>query len=196
MAHVEQRLLDEVDYGFRGGPTFNTRAHRMRNGARVAEALRERPLYRFRAPYTNLDLEDHKLVIDAFNACQGSAHTFRFKDWADFTAENQLLAVATGAVGQTAQLKKYYAFGSLVTERVIRKPVAGTLVLSAATPPTGVSVDTTTGIVTFTGTLGQEVYADFEFDVPVYFANDELIFDYSNFEALTADVELEEDFIP
>lgn len=33
-----------------------------------------------------------------------------------------------------------------------------------------------------------------EFDVPVTFASDDLIFDYNNFQALTSNIELEEDF--
>lgn len=193
MSFVEERLLDSVAYGFRGGPTFHTNMKRLRNGARVAEALRSRPLYRFVAPYQNLQKSDHKLVIEAFNACQGMAHGFRFKDWSDYEAENQLVAIATGAP-QIVQLKKYYSFGSLTTDRLIKKLVAGTYSLSAITPPTGVSFNANTGMVTFTGTVGQSVYWTGEFDVPVYFGNDEMLWDYNDFDALTTDVMLEEDF--
>lgn len=193
MAFVEQRLLDNVAYGFRGGPTFYTNARKLRNGARVAEALRSRPLYRFVAPYQNIEKDDHKLVIAAFNACQGMAHSFRFKDWSDYEAINEFVAVATG-VPQTVQLKKYYSFGTLTTERIIRKLVAGTYGLSAVTPPTAVSFNANTGEVTFTGTIGQTVYWSGEFDVPVHFANDEMLWDYNDFDALTTDVMLEEDF--
>lgn len=193
MAFVEERLLDNVAYGFRGGPTWHTNMRKLRNGSRVAEAIRSRPLYRFVAPYQDIDRGDHKLVIQAYNACQGMAHSFRFKDWSDFEAEDQFVAIATGAP-QTVQLKKYYTFGSLVTERKILKLVAGTYGLFAITPPTGVSFDANTGMVTFTGTIGQTITWSGEFDVPVHFGNDEMMWDYSNFEALTTDVTLEEDF--
>lgn len=193
MAFVEQRLLDNVAYGFRGGPTFHTLSRKLRNGGRVAEAVRSRPLYRFMAPYQNIEKDHHKLVIAAFNACQGMAHSFRFKDHSDYEAAGEFVAIATGAP-QTVQLKKYYGFGPLVTERAIKKLVAGTLSLSAATPPTGVSFNVNTGQVTFTGTLGQTVTWSGEFDVPVYFGSDEMLWDYNDFDALTTDVMLEEDF--
>lgn len=193
MAFVEQRILDNVAYGFRGGPTFHTNMRRLRNGARVAEAFRSRPLYRFVAPYQNLEKDDHKLIIAAFNACQGMAHGFRFKDWSDYQAVNEFVAIATGAP-QTVQLKKFYPFGSMVTDRLIKKLVAGTYSLSAPTAPTAVSFNANTGMVTFTGTVGQTVVWNGEFDVPVYFGNDEMLWDYNDFDALTTDVMLEEDF--
>lgn len=83
---VEARLLDCVAYGFQGGPTYLTQNVEMRNGYTRRNALRSRPKYRFSAPYQNLNNENHALVIAAFNACQGAAVGFRFKDWGDYQA--------------------------------------------------------------------------------------------------------------
>jgi len=60
----------------------------MRSGYIRRNAMRSRPLYRFSAPLKNIRPEDHALVIAAFNACQGMARGFRFKDYADYQATN------------------------------------------------------------------------------------------------------------
>ncbi len=195
MSHIDERLLERVAYGFKGGPTFYTEEERQKNGVRVATAVRARPLYRFSCPYQNLEPEDHATIIETFNACQGKAHSFLFRDLADFNAVNQFVAVATGSP-QTVKLYKYYQKSTLTTARRIAKPDIATCSLSAATAPTGVTFDLDDGTVTFTGTAGQTVTWSGEFDVPVHFANDDMIFDYNNFEALTTDVDLEEELMP
>jgi uncharacterized protein (TIGR02217 family) len=189
---VETRLLDLVSYGTVGGPTYNTRETRLLNGRTRRNQQWSLPKYRYTVLYERLRLSDHVQVINAFHACGGSAVGFRLKDWADYQGTYQLTASATGSP-QSVQLRKIYTFGSLTRERIIRKPVAGSVVLTATTPPTGVSVDTATGIVTFTGTAGQAVSASFEFDVPVRFESDELQFSFENFDALTANIGLIED---
>ena len=71
---------------------------------------------------------------------------------------------------------------------MIRKPVAGSvLVAVGGAPEANVSVDTTTGRVTFAAghvpAAGAVVTAGFEFDVPVRFDTDYLEIDLSHFEA-------------
>ena len=191
---VEQRLLDIVSYGFQGGPTFNTERERQRSGGVIRNSVRERPLYRYTAPYNKIQKIHHAIVIQAFNACRGAAVGFRFKDWADYVASSELVTVATGAE-QTVDLYKRYSFGSLTTERRIKKLVSGTVSLSSPGALSGVTFDVNAGTVTFTGTNGQPVYWGGEFDVPVMFSNDDLIFSYENFDALTTNVQLEEDIL-
>lgn len=234
-------------------------------------ALRSRPLYRFSAPLQNINPAHHALVIACFNACQGGARGFRFKDWADYsaTAEPQGTIVShsittttisaassdrsfndsgagfigagfvvgdrikTTVTGNTTltytivsvtaskivvdqpvttqasggtfsistltasiQIKKNYACGSENTERPIRKPVSGTVTVYANAVAKAGTLDATTGQFAPTSPWidGDVVTATFEFDVPVMFASDEMIFDYANFNALTTDIELLEDF--
>lgn len=192
VAMVEERLLDRVSYGFQGGPTYLTERAQLRSGGVIRNSVRERPIYRYTAPYEAIRPEDHAIVIAAFNACRGSGVSFRFKDWADYTVTNEFVAVGTGAV-QTVELFKRYSLGALVTERRIKKLVAGTVSLSSAGSVSGVSFDLNEGTVTFTGDSGVPVYWSGQFDVPVFFSNDELIFNFENFDALTANVQLEED---
>jgi uncharacterized protein (TIGR02217 family) len=80
--------------------------------------------------------------------------------------------LGTGDDTQTQfQLVKHYPSGSVVEVRTITKPVAGTVrvYLDDVEQASVWSVDTTTGLVTFSAApaLGVEVTADFEFDVPV-----------------------------
>lgn len=196
MAFIEQRLLDCVAYGTEGGPTWSTLRVPLRSGIVRRKANRSRPLYRFAVLYNNLDAEDHRGVIDAFNACRGGLFAFRLKDWSDFETEDELIGLGTGAE-QIVQLAKLYEFGAENVSRPIRKPVTGTVTLSADGAPLAAAVDYTTGMATFTTGSGDIVRWSGEFDVPVMFESDELMFAAASRNAeglvLTADVGLIED---
>jgi uncharacterized protein (TIGR02217 family) len=115
-------------------------------------------------------------LIAFFRARRGRAYGFRFKDWTDYKATGQPLG--TGDDAQTHfQLVKHYPSGSVIEVRTITKPVADTVkvYLDSVEQLLGWSVDTTTGLVTFSAApaLGIEV-ADFEFDVPVRFDTDHM----------------------
>ncbi len=86
--------------------------------------------------------------------------------------------------------------GSQSTVRPIVKPVAGSVTVYANGVAKAGTLDTTTGLFmpTSAWTAADVVTWTGEFDVPVTFASDELIFDYNNFQALTSNIELEEDF--
>ena len=66
----------------------------------------------------------------------------------------------------------------MIEVRTITKPVTGTMkvYLDGVEQLSGWSVDTTTGLVTFSAppAVGVEVTADFEFDVPVRFDTDHM----------------------
>jgi uncharacterized protein (TIGR02217 family) len=88
-------------------------------------------------------------------------------------------SIGTGDGTTTAfQLVKRYASGAQSWTRAIAKPVAGSvrIALSGVEQPSGWSVDTTTGVVTFSAAPGSDVAitAGFEFDVPVRFDTDVL----------------------
>ena len=116
-------------------------------------------------------------LIAFFRARRGKAHGFRFKDWADYTATGQLLGTGDDVKTQF-QLVKHYPSGSVIEVRTITKPIAGTVkvYLDDIEQLSGWSVDTTTGLVTFSmpPALVVEVTADFEFDVPVRFDTDHM----------------------
>lgn len=197
MSFIEARLLDCVAYGTSGGPTFKTRKIPLRSGIVRRNPLRSRPLYTFNVLYNNLRPGDHEEVINAFNACFGGVHSFRVKDWSDFTAKDELLDTLGTGAPQSLQLTKTYPFGTEAVARPIRKPVVGTVTMTHDGAPLTASIDYTTGIATFTAGSGDLIRWSGEFDVPAMFMDDQLAFsgDSRSEEGLflTANVGLEED---
>lgn len=147
--------------------------------------------------YQNLRPEDHGAVFAAFNACRGKLYSFRLKDWTDFTATNERLLLTGTGGSQSQQLVRRYAFGTETLLRPIRKPVSGTVVIRANGSPISSSIDYSTGIATYTATGGAVITWSGEFDVPVSFAQDDLMFDANSRDgdglALTTNVDLLED---
>jgi uncharacterized protein (TIGR02217 family) len=92
-------------------------------------------------------------------------------------ATDQQLGTGTGSLTTFALVKRYVS-GAITHIRPITKPVAGTVLiaLNGVNQATGWSVNTTTGIVTFTAAPanGVLVTAGFAFDVPVRFDTDVL----------------------
>ena len=125
-------------------------------------------------------------VVAFFEARNGRLHGFRFKDWADHksclpsgTPAPTDQVIGTGDGTTTAfQLVKRYASGAQSWTRTVAKPVTGTvgIALAGVEQLSGWSVDTTTGVVTFTAAPGSglAITAGFEFDAPVRFDTDVL----------------------
>ena len=119
-------------------------------------------------------------------ARNGRLYGFRYKDWADYksslplqaiTATDQQIGIGTGILN-TFPLAKRYTSGAQTWVRTIAKPVSATVRLALGTVEqmSGWTLDTTTGVVTFTTAPGSGVIirAGFEFDVPVRFDSDML----------------------
>ena len=125
-------------------------------------------------------------LIAFFRARKGRACGFRFKDWTDFQAFAQVIGVGDGTT-KTFPLVKHYPSGGEIETRVITKPVTGTVKVyrDGVEATSGWTVNTATGLVTFTTApaSGVQVTADFEFDVPVRFDTDFLEIDMQAFEA-------------
>jgi uncharacterized protein (TIGR02217 family) len=173
----EVQFPPDISYGASGGPGYSTTVvttvsgHERRNAnwaaARgkwnVAHGLKKR--------------EQVAALIAFFRARKGRAYGFRFKDWTDYQAFAQPIGVGDGS-NRTFQLIKRYASGGEIESRLIAKPVTGTVKIyrDGVEAVTGWSVNTATGLVTFTTAPapGVQVTADFEFDVPVRFDSDQM----------------------
>lgn len=194
---IEERLLDCVSYGTEGGPTWFTRRVGLKSGIVRRNPRRSRPLYRFSVIYKNLQEADHRAVLAAFNACMGGVHSFRIKDWSDYQADGELIGVLGTGSAQEQQLYKAYTFGPTGIARPIRKPVVGTVSLTANGSPISSTIDYETGVATYTAPASAVVRWSGEFDVPVMFSDDELPFNFADKGAdgffLTGNVQLEED---
>lgn len=116
-------------------------------------------------------------VISFFRARNGKASGFRYKDWIDYRATDELLGVVT-APAETFQCIITYPDDINTTTRTIKKPVAGTFKVTVGgdlqVDNVDYTVDTTTGIITYNGSDTGVLSATFEFDVPVRFDTDKL----------------------
>lgn len=139
----------------------------------------------------NIDDTDYDEVID-FNTVSGNGlDGFRFKDWKDYDTVESYIGTGDGAEDEF-QLQKQYTVGSTSAYKKITKPVAGTvrIYFDGVEQLTGWSVNTTTGLVTFTSIpgLGVVVTATFEYDVPVKFngslSSNHNICNYSTFQSI------------
>jgi uncharacterized protein (TIGR02217 family) len=121
-------------------------------------------------------------LMSFFEARCGQLYGFRFKDFADFktgllsnpvTPTDQVIGTGDG-VTKSFYLKKSYG----IVQRPIEKPVSGTVkvAVGGVERSLGFSVDTTTGLVSFTTApaVGALVTAGFEFDTPVRFDADRI----------------------
>jgi uncharacterized protein (TIGR02217 family) len=131
-------------------------------------------------------------IAQADAATYGAAAGFRFKNWLDYEAVDEVIGTATGAV-QSLQLVKNYVFGSASNAVMIRKPVAGTVQLKANGVAIRSTTNTTTGIVTFTAPAGHEITWSGEFDIPVSFESDEFAAMIETYGISTIQVQLVED---
>ncbi len=182
----EVQFPPAISFGSTGGPGFTTTV------AEAASGWEQRNIewQQARARYdvgTGLKSEsDLAALIAFFRARYGRAYGFRFKDWTDYLscapdatpgATDQAIGAGDGST-VAFQLVKTYASGGETFARTIAKPVAGTVsvALDSVAQGTGWTVDTTTGIVTFSAApgAGVAVTAGFEFDVPVRFGEDRL----------------------
>lgn len=185
-AFHEVRFPDDISKGSTGGPMRTTDIVELVSGfeERNATVFNSKRTYDASMGIRNVnDLHD---VIEFWEARFGQLYGFRWKDWTDYrsgkTANNVTFndqVIGTGNGTQTQfQLVKNYISGATGYARVIRKPVAGTVIIArnGVQALTGWTVDTTTGIVTFATApgAGVSVSAGFEFDVPVRFDADKL----------------------
>lgn len=131
-------------------------------------------------------------VMALYQEARGAAHSFRFKDWADYrsspdggpiTPVDQVLGTGDGAETMWPLSKAYGTLNPYI--RAITKPVAGSVRVSldGVEQVAGWSVDHLTGVVAFAAApaLGVQIAAGFEFDTPVRFESDALDIDLTYF---------------
>jgi uncharacterized protein (TIGR02217 family) len=178
MSFDEVRLPTKIEFGAIGGPRFRTEVVVMGSGheQRNAEWSASRSRWDV-APGIQSDA-DLRAIIDFWYARQGRLRGFRFKDHTDYSVTGQIL-IASVAGGETSvQLVRDYASGGQTYRRTITKPVAGTVQLFLGAQPIASSVNTATGVVTFSalpgGSPSPALSANFQFDVPVRFDTDSL----------------------
>ena len=186
MAFHEVQFPVNIGRGARGGPERRTQIVTLASGKEERNASWAASRRRYDVSYGIRRADDLAQVTAFFEARNAQLYGFRFKDWADYkscapsaTPADTDQQIGTGDGSTTAfQLVKAYSSGAQTWSRTIAKPVAGTVVIAidGASQASGWSVDTTTGVVTFSTApaSGAVITAGFEFDVPVRFDTDQL----------------------
>ncbi len=195
MAFINTRLSARAAYGFTGGPEWKTLVVPMMSGRNNRRAEWSMPHHRYTADYTVLDPIAQNEILDAFIVCRGQLHNFRYKDWNDYLATDQAMAVGDGT-STPRFLTKTYTFGGQSYVRTITLPVVSTLVITANGAPIAVTFDADTGKVTPDAPWpnGQVIKASFEFDVRVRFGDDFVPFTRNSPRTATAEVSIVEDW--
>jgi uncharacterized protein (TIGR02217 family) len=186
MAFHEIRFPDNISRGARGGPERRTQIVELASGDEERNASWTNSRRRYDAAYGVRRADDLAAVVAFFEARNGRLYGFRWKDWGDYksclpsgtpSVTDQTIGTGDGTI-KTFQLVKAYSSGAQTWTRTITKPVAGTVTVAidGISQTSDWSVDTTTGLVTFTTApaIATAITAGFEFDVPVRFDTDRL----------------------
>lgn len=185
----EVRFPVSISFGSSGSVERRTEIVRLSSGFEERNTPWARSRRRYDAGLGVRSLADLETVTGFFEARLGQLYGFRWKDWLDHKscAVGETVAMTDQAIGtgdgvETAfQLVKAYGGVS----RPVSKPVAGTVVVAIDGVQAGVSVDETTGIVSFGAPppAGAAITAGFEFDVPVRFDSAEIEYSITAFNA-------------
>lgn len=178
MAFSEVRFPVDIAYGATGCPEYSTDVVITQSGYEQRNANWSQARARYNVAHGVKTQAQLDILVAFFRARKGKADGFRFKDWTDYNASAQPIGTGNGTT-TAFQLVKTYSSGATTETRTLTKPVTGTLKIyfNAVLQSTSLySVNTATGIVTFTSapTAGVAITADFEFDVPVRFDTDRL----------------------
>jgi len=173
----EVQFPSDIAYGSSGGPEYSTDVIITAGGAeqRNINWQDARAVYNVaHGVKTQAQLDS---LLAFFRARKGRAYGFRFKDWSDFYVSAQQIGVGDGSL-KIFQLVKTYSSGGITETRTITKPVSNSvsIYVNNMLQTSGVEVDYTSGIVTFTDAPANTypIAATFEFDVPVRFDTDRL----------------------
>ncbi len=193
MAFLEERLPVGVAYGSQGGPSYRTRIVTSASGHEDRNSEWSYPRHVFEWTTSGNYDSDMETLTRFFHALKGAWCGFRVRDERDWKScpileypafDDQVIGTGNGVTAEF-QLIKTYTYGAQSTIRQIRKPdpdftpligvMGSARIQGDVTYPW--SWNSTTGIVTFTGTVppSGDVTAGYQFDVPVRFSTDNLM---------------------
>ncbi len=186
---AEIQFPPKVSFGSSGGPGFRTSIFEVDSGQIGGTVEWDRIRARFNVKLDFVNDVELEAVQDHFYAMRGMGIGFRYKDWSDFTLANQNFFVGDG-VTKSFQLFKRYISGAHKFDRIIKKPVVGSLgniLIDNVTKTDGVDfvIDFTTGFVNFDvppvrGSVGR--VSLIEYDVPCRYDTDFLDIQVSEFQ--------------
>ena len=182
-----------ISLGATGGPERRTEVVTLGSGFEERNQRWANSRCSYNAGFGVKSVDDLAMVKAFWEERRGKLTAFRWKDWSDFksglpvsTVSALDVAIGTGDAANTDfQLVKRYGVAFNPWVRTITKPVPGSVRVAVAGVEltNGWTVETTTGVVTFTTPPadGATITAGFEFDVPARFDSDKLDINLESF---------------
>lgn len=175
MAFLEMAIFPEtIAYGAIGGPEYATTIVSGDGGDEYRQPTWTYPRHRYQLSLAPRNATDTAALMTLFRICKGRAYGLRFLDPGAGESIGYLEPIGTGTGSSASyQLIKRYTSGATTMDRIITKPIAGSIrVFVAGVETTSFTVDTATGLVTINATAAAAITASFRFHVPVRFDSD------------------------
>jgi len=189
------RFPEDVSWRSSGGPQFKTQVFESFRGFEKRNIDWDQPLMRFNVAYgVKTDVQVLNL-FSFFNARQGRAHGFRYKNWANCRIQNGAIATGDG-LSTRLPMWKFYGFQGARMYKRLRKIVPGSVTnvgvasIGGLVEGTDYNIDYDSGEIAlnFAPGYGVPVFAEtLEFDEAVRFDSDSLqsVIDGFNTQSLT-----------
>jgi uncharacterized protein (TIGR02217 family) len=111
MAFHNTQLPSDIERGAQGGPRFKTTILILGGGLEKRNIDWATTRAEYDISYGIESKADYSDVIEFFYARQGRAHSFRFKDWADFEITAQNVMTTDGSTSTVSMFKRYSSGG-------------------------------------------------------------------------------------
>ena len=178
MSFHNARFPSSISFKAEGGPVFKTEISTVKSGQEKRNILWSKSRAEYQINFKEISQNEVSKLISFFMARMGKAYSFRFKDWNDFEANDEIIGDGDGTKTDF-QLTKKYGDDENIYTRKITKPVEGSMrvYISGVEQQSGYSLNYNDGIIIFDNpiSLGSEVSASFQFDIHVRFENDMLL---------------------
>ncbi len=173
------RFPEDISLEFVKSINFNTEINTTKNLNEQRVKLLDYCYNTYEINYKNVTSKKLEKIVSFFNIVNGRYSSFRFKDWLDYKAYNQLIGIYSN--DNEFQLVKNYSVNSSINKvytRTITKPVENTIKIYINNIETNnFIVNISTGTVAIKSKLNENdiITADFEFDTAVRFFSDNLV---------------------
>lgn len=175
---TEERFPEDISFGAVGGPEYKTEILSSISGTEYRNIRWSNSRSKYNVSYGIKTKEQITKILSFFRARRGRAIGFRFKDWCDYQVENELIGTGDNTT-KVFQLIKNYKSQEHSYVRIINKPIIETVniyINNKIFPSEDYKINHNKGIIEFLSppANGVNVFATFEFDVPVRFDSDYL----------------------
>ena len=108
MSFIDQQFPTDISYGSSGGPSWKTEIVPVMSGVEYRNQRWSKTRYKFDVSMGVRTASQMSDLLSFFHEMRGAFHSFRYKDWNDYTVTDEALVI-TG--GPTCQLSKTYGAG-------------------------------------------------------------------------------------